>query len=55
MLPHDLPPWQTVYSQIRRWKQDGVWPGVHGRLAEEMRLAEGRPPEPGAAALDSQT
>ncbi len=55
LLPHDFPPWQTVYSQIRRWKHDGVWPRLHGRLAEEVRLAEGRPPEPSAAVLDSQT
>jgi putative transposase len=55
MLPHDFPPWQTVYSQVRRWKHDGVWPRLHGRLVEESRLAEGRPPEPSAAVLDSQT
>jgi len=55
LLPHDFPPWQTVYSQVRRWKHEGLWPRLHGRLAEEMRLAEGRPPEPSAAVLDSQT
>ena len=55
MLPHDFPPWQTVYSQVRRWKADGVWESVHDRLRDEVRLAEGRPIQPSAAALDSQS
>src|SRR5829696_5456001 len=24
LLPHDLPPWQTVYYYLRRWQRDGV-------------------------------
>ena len=55
MLPHDFPPWQTVYSQVRRWKLDGTWERLHDRLRDEVRLAEGRPSEPSAAALDSQS
>jgi putative transposase len=55
LLPHDFPPWQTVYSQVRRWQRDGVWPALHQRIREEARLAEGRPTQPSAAALDSQT
>lgn len=27
-LPTDLPKWQTVYSQFRRWKINGVWEEV---------------------------
>ena len=23
LLPHDFPPWQTVYQQFRRWKEAG--------------------------------
>jgi putative transposase len=55
MLPHDFPPWSTIYSQIRRWKHDGVWPRLHDRLREEVRLAQGRQTEPSAAVMDSQT
>src|ERR687894_505591 len=25
LLPHDLPPWQTVYYYLRRWQREGVW------------------------------
>jgi putative transposase len=55
MLPHDFPAWETVYSQVRRWKEMGVWENIHNRLRDDLRLAEGRPLEPSAAALDSQT
>jgi putative transposase len=55
MLPHDFPAWQTVYSQVRRWKLDGVWEVWHDRLRDEARLAAGRPTQPSAAALDSQS
>jgi transposase len=24
MLPHDFPPWPTVYTYYRRWQRDGV-------------------------------
>ncbi len=24
LLPHDLPPWKTVYHYFRRWSQDGT-------------------------------
>jgi putative transposase len=24
-LPHDFPPWQTVYSYFRRWVKTGLW------------------------------
>ena len=26
LLPHDFPPWQTVYGLFRRWQRDGTWP-----------------------------
>jgi transposase len=25
LLPHDFPPWQTVYYYLRRWQVEGVW------------------------------
>jgi len=28
MLPHDLPPWQTVYDYYNRWRRDGTWQSV---------------------------
>ncbi len=39
-LPADLPKWQTVYSQFRRWKINGAWVEVLTRLEKTER--EGR-------------
>jgi transposase len=54
-LPHDLPPWSTVYTYFRDWTIDGTWKRVHDALAEADREVAGREPEPSAGVLDSQT
>ena len=28
MMPHDLPPWGTVWWYFRKWRQDGIWERV---------------------------
>ena len=55
LLPHDLPPWQTVYYYFRRWDREGVWRRVHHTLVMADRERAGREPSPSAAVLDSQT
>jgi putative transposase len=55
LLPHDLPPWQTVYHYFRSWRQQGLWEQIHHRLHVQERLRQGRPPTPSAAILDSQS
>ena len=55
MLPHDLPPWPTVYKYFRRWTLDGTWERVHETLRPYVREAEGRSPNPTAAIIDSQS
>jgi transposase len=55
MLPHDFPPWQTVYHHFRRWRLDGVWQAVHDRLREDVRVEAGAPPTPQTGRVDSQT
>jgi transposase len=55
MLPHDLPPWKTVYHYFRLWRLDGTWEHLNAALRTELRVAEGREPEPSAAILDSQS
>jgi len=55
MMPHDLPPWQTVYAYFRQWRDDGAWERINRELRIEVRELEGREGEPSAAVLDSQT
>ena len=54
-IPHDLPPWKTVYTYFRSWRLDGTWQRIHTRLRKELRQAEGRHAEASAAILDSQS
>lgn len=55
MIPHDLPPWGTVYRYFRRWSRDGAWERIHETLRPKVRQAEGRDPTPSAAIIDSQS
>src|SRR5262249_60624628 len=34
MLPHDFPPWQTVYTRFRPWRAGGRLGGGHATPAE---------------------
>ena len=55
MLPHDFPPWASVYDHYRRWKRDGTLERLHDLLRRQVRVAEGREPTPSAGVLDSQS
>ena len=54
-MPHDLPPWEAVYQQTRRWLSVGVFEEMVHDLRVLLRLSEGRACEPTAAILDSRT
>jgi putative transposase len=54
-LPHDFPPWKTVYNYFQAWRDDGTWTDIQGALRRKLRLAEGRPASPSVGYLDSQT
>lgn len=55
MLPHEFPPWQTVYSYFAQWRNDGTFKKINDTLRVRLRLAAGREEQPSAAILDSQT
>lgn len=55
MLPNDLPPWNVVYGQLRRWLAAGVFARMTHDLRELLRLLDGRKAQPTAAILDSRT
>jgi putative transposase len=54
-VPKDFAPWGTVYSYFRLWKNNGLWEQIHTHLRQEVRLVEGRQPQPSAAIIDSQS
>jgi len=55
LLPHEFPPWQTVYEYFRLWRLDGTWERLNTALRERVRVTVGREPTPSAAILDSQS
>jgi transposase len=54
-LPTDLPPWEIVYQQSRRWLAAGVFEAMAHDLRAILRAAAGRAPDPSGVALDSRT
>jgi putative transposase len=54
-LPHDFPPWKTVYNYFQWWDWDGTWQKVLDTLRPLARAKAGRAPTPSAAAIDSQS
>lgn len=55
LLPHNLPPWKTVYHYYRLWRIDGTWERVNRRIRERLRLHLGREAQPSAGGIDSQS
>ena len=55
LMPHDLPPWYTVYQQTQRWIKAGVFEAIVHDLRQLLRLAAGRDEEPTAAIYDGRT
>lgn len=54
-LPHEYPPWQTVYHYFRLWRDDGTWEQLNAALREQLRIRIGRDAQPSGAILDSQS
>jgi len=55
MLPHDFPPWRTVYEFFQDWRDDGTLERMNARLREQVRQQAGQDAEPSIAVLDSQS
>jgi putative transposase len=55
LLPHDLPPWQTVYYHHRKWRLHGIWEKINRLLGQQVRQQAGRETTPSAAIVDAQS
>ena len=55
MLPHDFPPWQSVYYHFRKLRLSGAWYLILKALRTAERQRLGRDPQPTAAVMDSQS
>jgi transposase len=54
-LPHDLPPWQTVYGYFTAWTTDGIVAELNYALTGLARTRAGRSAPPSAGVIDSQS
>ena len=55
LLPHEFPPWQSVYHYFRAWRRDGTWERLNDTLRKRERVRQGRAAQPTGAVLDSQS
>jgi transposase len=54
-MPHEYPPWPTVFHHFAKWRNQGTWERINTALRERHRVAKGRKPQPTAAIIDSQS
>ena len=55
MLPHDLPPYSTVYNYFRKWQRKGILAEIHNKLRRQLRTKLGRDEDSTVAIADSQS
>ena len=55
MLHNDLPPWEAVYQQSRRWLGAGCFEAMVSDLRSIIRVAHGRQGQPSAVVMDGRT
>jgi putative transposase len=55
MIPHEFPPWKTVYNYYRAWISTAVWDEILACLRSDLREQSGRHDQPRVAAIDSQS
>jgi putative transposase len=55
MLPHDLPPYTTVYHYFQKWQRKGIWQQIHDQIRHQLRQNLGRDQDSTVAIADSQS
>ncbi len=54
-LPHEYPPWQTVYHYFSLFRQTGKWEELNRVIQVAVRIQAGRQPQASAMIIDSQS
>src|ERR687895_2205089 len=55
LLPHDFPPWSTVYYHFRKLRLSGAWAFIYRALRDAERNRVGKNVDASAAIIDSQS
>jgi transposase len=54
-LPKNFPPWNAVYMQFLRWRDNGKVEQIYGLLHKKLRLSVGKKETPSVGIMDSQS
>jgi transposase len=54
-LPHDFPPYRTVFGYFTAWTRDGIFTQLNYQLTGLARVKAGRHPQPTAGVIDTQS
>lgn len=54
-IPHDFPPWKTVYSQFLRWRDKNIFQKLNNKLSRRLRTLLGRNEDASVGIVDSQS
>jgi putative transposase len=55
LLPHDFPPWSSVYYHFRKLRLSVAWALLYRALRNAERKRVGKNPDASAATMDSQS
>ena len=55
MIPHDFPPYQTVWSFYKRACEKGIWEDILKELVADDRTNQGKKKNPTYGIIDSQS
>lgn len=55
MMPHDLPPYSTVYGYFQKWQRRGIGQQIHDQVRHQLRSGLGRDEQSTVAIADSQS
>jgi len=54
-LPKNLPPWNAVYMQFLRWRDNGKIEQIYDVLHKKLRICVGKNENPSVGIMDSQS
>jgi len=55
MMPHDLPPYTTVYRYFQKWQRQSIWQQMHDQVRQQLRKKLEREEQSSVAIADSQS
>ncbi len=55
MMPHDLPPYTTVYKYFQKWQRCGLWQQMYDKISQQLHSELGKDEDCSVAIADSES